>query len=132
MGLIKFDFYVDDNDFSPDELAFGAFRWFMNHAELTEPELTVFYKDCGQSTFYSNDFFPVPSPAIRSEEAVAFIMVGSMDQEDQERVVVAYPVGSQLMTISFPTIPKMNARAKRLMKRFRSAMPTIQEIKIVP
>lgn len=125
---IRYTFYMEDEFLPPDELAFGAFRWFMNHAELTMPECTVFYRDTSQKTFSTAYFYPAPSPLIKQDRAAAFLAVGSLDIDDEERVVLAYPVGSRLLTLTFPTLGKLNAAAKRLLKQFHRAFPDVKEI----
>jgi len=120
----KFIFLTEDSDpLTADELAFGAYRWFMNFAELNNPEFSAFYPNAKVKTFWARDFFPFPSPKIQPETALAFILVAGIDESDYDRIVVSYLVGSKQLIVQFPEQPKLSAKAKRIMKRFRKAMP---------
>lgn len=130
MEATRFAFYTDDSDpLSADELAFGAFRWFMNFAELNKPEFSAFYPNAKVKTFGAKDFFPFPSPQIEPEKALTFILVGGLDESDYDRIVVSYMIGSKLLNVQFPGLSKLTTKAKRVMKRFRNAMP-LPEIEV--
>lgn len=108
---------------SGDELAFGAFRWFMNFAGLNRPEFSVFYYNASVKTFTAADFFPSPSSKIKQDKAMAFILVGGLDKSDVDRAVLSYETGSKLLVLQFPGLTRLPTSAQRLIQRFQSAMP---------
>lgn len=120
----KFVFLTEDDEtLSGDEAALGAFRWFMSFAGLNRPELSIFYNNASVKTFTAADFFPFPSGKIKPDKAMAFILVGGLDESDVDRAVLSYEKGSKLLILQFPGLTKLPASAQHLMQRFKAAMP---------
>ena len=123
MTGIGYIFALEDGDIlSADDYGFGAVRWFMNDRELNNPECSVYYKDATVQTFTSDFFYPGPSYKIHQENAVAFLLVAGLDEDDEDRVTLLYTVGSNTLVLNFPMFRKLNAKGKRLLKRFEKAM----------
>ena len=53
---------------------------------------------------------------------MAFLLVAGLDEDDEDRVTLLYTVGSNTLVLNFPMFRKLNAKGKRLLKRFEKAM----------
>ena len=94
--------------------AFAILRRYMALEWLNNPECTLFYDDVRSVTMDRYEFEHISEPSGYMKHIVAFVCVAGLDDEDEQRSVLAYASGEGAVKLHFPGMRKLDGRARRL------------------
>lgn len=94
--------------------AFAILRRYMALEWLNNPECTLFYDDVRSVTMDRYEFEHISEPSGYMKRIVAFVCVAGLDEEDEQRSVLAYASGEGTVKLHFPGMRKYDSRARQL------------------